>query len=87
MHKYPNSDPTTKSFEKYEQHGTDLKREPQVSGRQAKYIVRTRTEKVSVDANDQGHRERKTNQASGQSGESLRKRDESGHRNQINQNQ
>jgi hypothetical protein len=51
MRKYPNSDPTTKSFEKYEEYGTDLKRQPQVSGRQAKYIVRARTEKVSVAAN------------------------------------
>jgi hypothetical protein len=87
MYKYPNSDPTTKGFEKYEQRGTDLKRQPQVSGRQVKYIVRAWTEKVSVDANDECYRERKSNQASGQSGESLRKRDESGHRNQVDQNQ
>jgi hypothetical protein len=40
-----------------EEYSTDLKRQPQVSG-QAKYIVRARTEKVSVDANDQGYRER-----------------------------
>jgi hypothetical protein len=87
MHKYPNSDPTTKCFQKYQQYGTDLKREPQVSGRQAKYIVRARTEKVSVDADEQGYPERKNNQASGQSEESLRKRDESGHRKQIDQSQ
>jgi hypothetical protein len=46
-----------------------------------------RTEKVSVDADDQGYRERNSNQASGQSEESLRKHDESGHRHQIDQNQ
>jgi hypothetical protein len=86
MHKYPKSDPTAKSFQKYEQYGTDLKRQPQVEGRQAKYIVRARTEKVSVDANDHGYRERKGNQASSQSGQSLRKRDESSHRNQVEQN-
>jgi hypothetical protein len=87
MHKYPNSDPTTDSFEKYQQYGTDLKREIQLSWWQAKYIVRARTEKVSVDADEQGYRERKRNQASGQSEESLRKRDESDHRNQVDQNQ
>jgi hypothetical protein len=47
--------------------------EPQVSGRQVQYIIRARTESVSIDANDQGYRQRKSNQASGQSEESLRK--------------
>jgi hypothetical protein len=72
MHKYPNSDPTPKSFEKYKEYGTELKRELQVSGRQTKYVVRARTQKVSVDADDQGYRERKSNQASGQFWQSLR---------------
>jgi hypothetical protein len=71
MRKYPKSDPTTKCFQKYEQYSTDLKRQPQVSGRQTQYIVRARTEKVSVDADDQGYGERNSNQTSGQSEESL----------------
>src|SRR6185312_752771 len=74
---YTNPDPTAECFQKHEQHGTDLKREPQVSRRHAKYIVCARTEKVSADAYNQSDRKRKSNHASGQFRESLRKCDES----------